>query len=150
MLRKQIPDNPALPTLIRNLTASGRKVGVTIDSMAPPCRWPWSRPLSRSHRPTTTATTTATSTRHLEQHRDELHGLDDDTRRPPPAVPAPRTDALPGAAEGRHVTGSYFELEQFVNRLEGLKRSFLVTGFTVDPRRPRARPGTRRSPAPVT
>ena len=30
-----------------------------------------------------------------------------------------------------NVTGSYFELEQFVNKLEGLKRSLLVTGFTL-------------------
>jgi hypothetical protein len=32
-----------------------------------------------------------------------------------------------------NVTGSYFELEQFINKLEGLKRSFLVTGFTLTP-----------------
>jgi hypothetical protein len=29
------------------------------------------------------------------------------------------------------VTGSYFELEQFINKLEGLRRSFLVTGFAL-------------------
>jgi hypothetical protein len=28
-------------------------------------------------------------------------------------------------------SGSYFETEQFLNKLEGLKRSFLVTGFTL-------------------
>ena len=28
-------------------------------------------------------------------------------------------------------TGSYFEQEQFLNKIEGLKRSFLVTGFTL-------------------
>ena len=30
-----------------------------------------------------------------------------------------------------NVTGSYFELEQFVNKLEGLSAPFLVTGFTL-------------------
>ncbi len=34
-LRRQIPDNPALPSLIRDLTAAGRKTGVSIDSMSP-------------------------------------------------------------------------------------------------------------------
>jgi hypothetical protein len=35
VLGTQIPDNPALPTLIRDLTKAGRKVGVSIDTMAP-------------------------------------------------------------------------------------------------------------------
>ena len=48
------------------------------------------------------------------------------------AVAAPR-HALPGAADASAVTGSYFEAEQFVNKLEGLRRSFLVTGFTLKP-----------------
>jgi hypothetical protein len=30
-----------------------------------------------------------------------------------------------------NVTGSYFELEHFVSRLENVKRSFLVSGFTL-------------------
>ena len=32
-----------------------------------------------------------------------------------------------------NVTGSYFELEQFLNKLENLRRSFLVSGFTLGP-----------------
>ena len=43
------------------------------------------------------------------------------------------------------MTGSYFELEQFLNKLEGLKRSFLVTGFTLG--RPSRTPDGR---APAT
>ena len=34
-MRAQIPTNPALPSLIRDLTAAGKKAGVSIDSMAP-------------------------------------------------------------------------------------------------------------------
>ena len=33
--KKQLPDNPALPTLIRNLTAAGRKIGATHRLLAP-------------------------------------------------------------------------------------------------------------------
>ena len=31
------------------------------------------------------------------------------------------------------ITGSYFEVEQFINKLEGMQRTFLVTGFTLKP-----------------
>ena len=64
-----------------------------------------------------------------------------------PAVPSAVTAAAgapvaAGAAAGSGlyqvplaltVTGSYFELEQFINKLEGMKRSFLVSGFTLTP-----------------
>jgi type IV pilus assembly protein PilO len=53
VMRTQIPDNPALPSLIRDLTTAGRKVGVSIDTMAPAVpaplvvRPPHRRPLPR-------------------------------------------------------------------------------------------------------
>jgi Tfp pilus assembly protein PilO len=46
-------------------------------------------------------------------------------------APAAPTAALYQVPLNLEVSGSYFELEQFVNKLEGLKRSFLVTGFTL-------------------
>ncbi len=109
-----IPNNPSLPSLIRDLTAASRKVGVSIDAMAP------SAPIAVA-------------------------------AAAPGVVIAPPTDATGGttatgataAAAGNqalfqvpltlNITGSYFELEQYVNKLEGLKRSFLVTGFAITP-----------------
>ena len=32
-----------------------------------------------------------------------------------------------------NVTGTYFELEQFLNKVENFRRSFLVSGFTLGP-----------------
>jgi hypothetical protein len=52
---------------------------------------------------------------------------------PAPAAAAAATDALYQVPLTMNVTGSYFELEQYVSKLEGLKRSFLVTGFNVGP-----------------
>jgi type IV pilus assembly protein PilO len=104
----KIPGNPALPSLIRDLTAAGRKVGVTIDSMAP------SAPVTVTA-PASTGVVGA-------------------------APAAPKSGATAAAAPtsvlyqvplALKVTGSYFELEQFLNKLEGLKRSMLVSGFSV-------------------
>jgi Tfp pilus assembly protein PilO len=99
----KIPGNPALPSLIRDLTAAGRKVGVSIDSMAP------SAPLAvAAAAPGAVAAAPAT------------------------AAPAgATTDALLQVPLTLRVTGSYFELEQYVSKLEGLDRSFLVTGFNI-------------------
>lgn len=120
VLRTQIPDNPALPTLIRNLTAAGRKVGADITSMAPslPTVVAGVQPAAPAA-PATEATGTTADT-----------GTATAPGTPAPAAPAVGTQ-LYQVPLALTVTGSYFELEQFVNRLEGLKRSFLVTGFTV-------------------
>lgn len=119
VLKTRIPENPALPTLIRSLTSAGRKVGATIDTMSPavPVAVVSAAPVTPVA-PPVEATTTEPS--------DSA----------PPAAPAPVV-AAPAAASlyevplTLSVSGSYFELEQFVNRLEGLKRSFRVTGFTL-------------------
>ncbi len=129
VMRKQIPDNPALPTLIRNLTESGRKVGVSIDSMAPAVPVAVAQPLVVA--PTTT-TDPATSTDTSSSSDSSTESTDSSATTPvvPAAPPAPSLYQVPLTLD---VTGSYFELEQFINKLEGLKRSFLVTGFTVAP-----------------
>jgi len=114
VMRQQIPSNPALPTLIRNLTAAGRKVGVSIDTMAPAVPVPVV--LAQPVAPVVTTTTTEAGT-------EAAAGT------PVPVVPpAPSLFQVPLTL---NVTGSYFELEQFINRLEKLRRSYLVTGFTV-------------------
>lgn len=103
VLRTQIPNNPSLPTLIRNLTSAGRKVGADITALSP------SVPTILTGGPPVAAAATGTQ-----------------------GTAAPATAAsLYQVPLSLTVNGTYFELEQFVNRLEGLKRSFLVTGFTV-------------------
>jgi len=117
VMRTQIPDNPALPTLIRDLTAAGRKVGASIDSMAPALPVP----AVAAAPAVATAETTGTA---------ESTGEEGTTPAAPAAPPAPSLYQVPLTL---NVSGSYFELEQFINKLEGLKRSFLVTGFPLSP-----------------
>jgi type IV pilus assembly protein PilO len=106
VIRTRIPDNPSLPSLVRDLTAAGRKVGATIDAMSP------SLPVAAAPvAPAPVATGT--------------------TGEAAPAAPAATAASLYHVPLQLEVSGSYFELEQFVNKLEGLSRSFLVTGFTM-------------------
>jgi Tfp pilus assembly protein PilO len=114
VLGKQVPDNPALPTLIRDLTAAGRKVGVQVLSMKPgvPALAVVAAPAVPVAAPaTTTSTTSATA----------------GTVTPAPVAPA----ALYVVPLSLDVTGSYFEVEQFINKLEDMQRKFLLTGFTL-------------------
>jgi Tfp pilus assembly protein PilO len=101
VFRTQIPNNPALPSLVRDLTAAARKVGASIDEMSP-------QPPMALVDPAAPVTATTGNG----------------------AAPAPQLFGVPLTLK---VSGGFFELEQYVNRLEGLKRSFLVTGFTVKP-----------------
>jgi Tfp pilus assembly protein PilO len=123
--RTRIPDNPALPSLIRELTAAGTKVGVVILSMSPgspEASVSAVAPVPVAAAPAATATDSTTS---------------DSTAAGTTAAPAPAPVAAPSTLYQvplqLTVSGSYFELEQFVNKLEGLRRSFLVTGFTLAP-----------------
>jgi Tfp pilus assembly protein PilO len=52
---------------------------------------------------------------------------------PTVVAPAAQTPSLYQVPVILNATGSYFEVEQFLNKLEGLKRSFLVTGFSLKP-----------------
>jgi len=101
----QIPDNPALPSLIRDLSTAGRKTGVSIDALAP------SEPVVAAAPGTTAATPVAPTGAQSAGAAPTLYVIPLDVK----------------------VSGNYFELEQFVNRLEGLKRSFNVSGFTLTP-----------------
>jgi len=99
----QIPDNPELPVLIRQLSSAAHDAGVSLVSMAP------SQPTvvaSANAAAVAPATTTGSS-----------------------AVPAPLAQ-IPVTIQ---VTGSYFNVESFFRSVEHLSRAMLVTGFTLSP-----------------
>jgi Tfp pilus assembly protein PilO len=116
-IRRQLPDNPALPALIRNLTTAANKSGVDLTSLAPALPVAMVAPVIAA--PTAVATTTAGP------------AADEGTATGPVVAAAPAAPVLYQVPITVKTTGSYFETEQFINRLEGLKRSFLVTGFTL-------------------
>jgi type IV pilus assembly protein PilO len=117
-IRRQVPNNPALPALIRDLTAGAKKSGVDIISLAPALPIAVVAPVATTVAVPTTAGTAAPS---------------------PTTTPAAGAVTVPSAAAPVlyqvpitvKTSGSYFETEQFLNKIEGLKRSFLVTGFTL-------------------
>ena len=112
-IRRQLPDNPALPTLIRNLTSAANKSGVELTSLTPELPVAVVAP-AVAVAPAPAATTT-----------------EGDQAAAPAAVTAPPAPTLYQVPITVKTNGSYFETEQFLNKLEGLKRSFLVTGFTL-------------------
>jgi len=113
-LRDRIPNNPALPSLVRDLTEAGRKAGISIDSMTPSL--PVAAVATALVAPVADSTTESGST-----------GATTTTK----AAPTAAAQTLFQIPMTVNVTGSYFELEQFVSRLETVKRSFLISGFTL-------------------
>ncbi len=116
-IRRQVPSNPALPALIRDLTAAAKKSGVDLLSLAP------SLPEAVVVAPAVTAVAPTTA---------------GTTAPSPTTTTAPGTVTTPVVAPTLYrvpitvkTNGSYFETEQFLNKIEALKRSFLVNGFTL-------------------
>jgi len=99
LIRQHIPDNPALPSLIRSLSSLAASAGVTLQTLAPV--------------PPTANTSPAVT---------PVGGV------VPPGSPQLQTVGLT-----INLLGTYSNLELFLNKLESLKRSFLVTGMQVTP-----------------
>ena len=125
ILETQIPDNPALPTLVRDLTAAGRKTGVQLGSLAPAAPVQLVATVQGTPVAPVAGTTPAPADAGAEAGAD---GATATTPAAPAAAPGNVLYQVPLVIEA---SGSYFELEQFVNKLESLKRSLLVTGFTL-------------------
>ena len=102
----KIPDNPALPALVRSLTAAATSAGIELVSVTPgvptlpAAAAPAAAPLPAS----AAAAASAASAGQLSQ------------------IPLSLS-----------VVGGYFEVEQFISNLEGLQRSMRVTGLSLSP-----------------
>lgn len=101
---KKIPDNPALPSLIRTLSDAADGAGVDLVSLAPAL-------------PVAVAATAPTAPAKATAGK--------------PAVPA----ALPlqQVPVTLSVTGTYFNVEQFVSNLESLERAMIIDGWSLAP-----------------
>jgi Tfp pilus assembly protein PilO len=102
----KIPDNPALPALIRQLSAAADGAGVNLVSLAPGQPTMAQAPVAATT--STNAATTAT-----------------------PAAAA--SSPLANIQLTVQVRGSYFNVEQFFSAVESLNRAMLVTGFSLTP-----------------
>lgn len=103
----KIPDNPALPALIRQLSAAADGAGVNLVSLAP------GQPTVAQAAPGVSTSSSSTSSSSTSA--------------------AAVTPPLAGISLTVQVQGSYFNVEQFFSAVEGLNRAMLVTGFGLTP-----------------
>lgn len=120
----KIPGTPELPTLIRQLSTAAKGAGVDLVSLAPapPAMVTPVAPAVPAPAPaSTTASSGSTSTGSTS------------TAAAPAAPAAPATSPLAQIAVSINVTGSYFNITSFFHALEQLRRSMLVTQFSLAP-----------------
>lgn len=109
-----MPDNPALPSLIRGLSAAADTAGVDLTTLSPSAPTLLTPAAVTVPVPVTTSATGSSS-----------------TKLPSAFAPvAPQVAAIPLSLT---IVGGYFEVERFLDALEGLKRAFQVTGLTITP-----------------
>lgn len=120
----KIPNDPALPTLIRALTAAADASGIELVSIAP------SPPVIDA--PVAVAVDPAAA---------PTDGTAAPTDTAAPATAAPVTAAAPAATAGTlaripvalTVVGGYYEAERYLDALESLSRAFRVSALTLAP-----------------
>ncbi len=116
----KIPDNPALPALVRALTVAADEAGVELATLAPALP-----------APVVAAPAAATVT---------AAGVSP-TAVKPVAAPAVSVGTLQSIALSITVVGGFFQVEQFLDRVENLTRAMKVTAFTLAPGSNPVKPG---------
>jgi Tfp pilus assembly protein PilO len=110
----KIPDNSAMPNLIRALNAAADSTGVELVSMAP--GQPTAvAPAVAAAKVTTPTTVSGTATT------------------PNAAAGSAAVGALQSIPVNLSVVGSYFQVAEYLDRLENLTRAFRVTSFSLAP-----------------
>ena len=115
LIRVQLPSDPQLPRLLRDFSGLAKTSGVTIQALEPSEPTALT-PAATSATPTATGTSTGTTAK---------------TGTSATLGAASATPSLYQVPLQIKVTGSYYELEQFLNGVEGLRRPFLSTGVDI-------------------
>jgi Tfp pilus assembly protein PilO len=115
----KIPGTPAMPTLIRSLNAAAADTGVELVSLAPTPPAPLAV-AAGSGGATTAAAAPAGSSAAAAAGSSA-------------AAPRAATGALQQIGVTINVVGSYFQVAEYLDRLESLQRAFRVTGFQAAP-----------------
>lgn len=109
----KLPSDPALPTLIRDLSKAADDADVTLVSLTP------GQPALMQTTPTT-AQPAAT-------------GAGGTSSAGAPATPVVSVGQLASIPLTISVTGGFFQVEQFISNLEGLDRALMTTGVSMSP-----------------
>jgi Tfp pilus assembly protein PilO len=159
-IRREIPDNPALPSMVRAMSKIARQSGVELVELSPsapvlyvdpalaavPAPVATTDPAASGSTGSGTATTptdgSSAATTPTDGSSAATTSADGSTTGTTGAAPVAGAVGVTGPTTADSVLyqapvkvtaeGSYFQLEQFLNRLEKLQRAFLVTGFTID------------------
>jgi type IV pilus assembly protein PilO len=115
-LQVQLPNNPALPTLVRDLSRAADEAGVNLLSIAP-------------EPPAALAVSAASST--ASSPRVSNRTVVDQPSRPARTAVAPVSD-LQFIGLQIHIAGGYFQTERFLAAIEDLKRVTLVNTVELD------------------
>jgi type IV pilus assembly protein PilO len=115
----KIPDNPAMPSLIRALTAAATSAGVELVSVTPGLPVPMDAAVVAA--PVAPAAA------------QEVPAAAPVAPVPAPAVPAAPAGALASIPVSVNVIGGYFEVSQFLANLESLPRALRVSNLTLSP-----------------
>ncbi len=107
--RQRIPADPQLPSFIRSLSSIADKSNVVLVSMEPQV-------------PATLSTPAPAPTAAPDESSETSGEVTLNT------APASSVQFVQAQVT---ISGGYFNTEQFFSKLEGLKRSFLVTGFDI-------------------
>ena len=126
----KIPDNPALPTLIRALSTAADDAGVELVSMSPGQPVPVAPALAAA--PVAVAPAPAGASAPVARVR--------------PAASSP-AGSLQSIGMTLSVVGGYFQVEQFLDRVESLSRAMKVTAFTLAPGANPVKPALSQSTA---
>jgi Tfp pilus assembly protein PilO len=140
LVAAKIPDNPALPALIRALSKAADDAGVELVSLAP--GQPATVVAAAPAAPAPGATTTGPAAGSGAAVGAQAAGLG--TTSKPAGAPVTLGSTTAGASSFSpgvltsipltiNVVGGYFQVEQFFDRVEQLARATKVTGFTMVP-----------------
>jgi type IV pilus assembly protein PilO len=148
-----LPANPQLPALVRTLSQAARQSSVELVSIAPAAPAVLAAPTVA--RPVAAGTESADATASGDKAGSDKAGSDTasgeatGTAAPVATVVKPPAVQLASIPVVVVVDGDYFEAEQFLNKVESFKRSFLVTGLTLEEPRTGAKAGETQAPGAV-
>lgn len=121
-IRTQIPDTPALPSLVRSLTSIGKTAGVDVRSLTPGDVEAVVIAAPTTSNKSSTGTSESSGEQSSTTSSSTSGGTDTATETGLVAIPI-----------DIQVYGSYFDIEQFINEAEDLTRAMLITGITITP-----------------
>lgn len=127
----KIPDNPALPTLIRALTVAADDAGVELLTMAPSTPVPAVDPARAAAASAAAAAAAAKGGTGTPVATGTATGAVATAPRVPPAAAGAGT--LKSISISITVAGGYFQIEQFFDRIESLSRAMKVASLSVAP-----------------